>query len=120
MVLLLVFNHRVFMKISPKEIVVWGLTLEGAGCNLLPQPSSDSSLAVHAPKIPDLPLSCTMELDDISNIAIPYGPNTSTCGYCSPPGQRSNAETSYHTASLEAIKLSCEVRFCPLPGVIAH
>lgn len=50
-----------------------------------------------------------MDLDDISNIAIPYGPNASTCGYCSPPGQRSKIATNYHTASLEAIKLSCEV-----------
>jgi hypothetical protein len=60
-------------------------------------------------------LNSMMGLDDISNIAIPCGPNASTCGYCSPPGQRSKIATSYHSASLEAIKLSCEVRFSPSP-----
>lgn len=60
-------------------------------------------------------LNLIMGLDDISNIAIPFGPNASTCGYCSPPGQRSKIATSYHSASLEAIKLSCGVRFFSSP-----
>ncbi|KAG8929218.1 Arginyl-tRNA--protein transferase 1 [Tulasnella sp. 418] len=38
----------------------------------------------------------------------PYGPNTSTCGYCGPPGQRS-AKASSHTFGIDAVQLSCPV-----------
>lgn len=49
-------------------------------------------------------------MEDISNIAIAGGPSSTTCGYCSEPGQRSEAPaTSFHSATLEAIKLSCRV-----------
>ncbi|KAK0486940.1 arginine-tRNA-protein transferase [Armillaria luteobubalina] len=43
------------------------------------------------------------------SIVAPYGASSSTCGYCSPPGERSAAPTSAHSASLSAIQLSCPV-----------
>ncbi|KAF8913802.1 arginine-tRNA-protein transferase [Gymnopilus junonius] len=48
-----------------------------------------------------------MPLEDIDNIVIPSSSGATTCGYCSPPGQRSESATSYHTATLEAIRLTC-------------
>ncbi|KAF8812341.1 hypothetical protein BYT27DRAFT_6414503 [Phlegmacium glaucopus] len=48
-------------------------------------------------------------MENITNIAIPRGPSGTTCGYCSEPGQRSEAVTSSHSATLEALKLSCGV-----------
>ncbi|PPQ67834.1 hypothetical protein CVT26_007081 [Gymnopilus dilepis] len=54
-----------------------------------------------------------MPLEDIDNIVIPSGSGATTCGYCSPPGQRSEFATSYHSATLEAIKLTCAVRIFP-------
>ena len=49
-------------------------------------------------------------MEDIANIAIPGGPSGTTCGYCSEPGRRSEAPvTSFFSASLEVIKLSCGV-----------
>ncbi|KAF8076278.1 arginine-tRNA-protein transferase [Lyophyllum atratum] len=43
------------------------------------------------------------------SIIIPSGSSSSTCGYCSPPGQRSEDKSSRHSASLDAIRLSCDV-----------
>ncbi|KAF8165448.1 arginine-tRNA-protein transferase [Crassisporium funariophilum] len=48
-------------------------------------------------------------MEAIANIAIPGDAGATTCGYCSPPGQRSQYATSYHAATLEALKLSCGV-----------
>lgn len=48
-------------------------------------------------------------MESITNIAIPGGPSGTTCGYCSEPGRRSEAATSSHSATLEALKLSCGV-----------
>jgi len=49
-------------------------------------------------------------MEDINSIAIPGGSSGTTCGYCSEPGRRSEAPlTSFHSATLEAIRLSCGV-----------
>lgn len=39
----------------------------------------------------------------------PSGRRSTTCGYCFPPGQRSAARSSYHSAGLDATQLSCKV-----------
>ncbi|KAF9498470.1 hypothetical protein BDN71DRAFT_1443310 [Pleurotus eryngii] len=43
------------------------------------------------------------------SIIYPYGPNESTCGYCSPPGSRSDTEYNRTSASLQALALTCDV-----------
>ncbi|EIM88514.1 uncharacterized protein STEHIDRAFT_95770 [Stereum hirsutum FP-91666 SS1] len=48
-------------------------------------------------------------MSSILSIVYPHGPYQSTCGYCSPQGERSEEETSYHTAALTPIQLSCDV-----------
>ncbi|KNZ79899.1 Arginyl-tRNA--protein transferase 1 [Termitomyces sp. J132] len=45
----------------------------------------------------------------IRSIVNPSGPYSSTCGYCSPPGERTADRSSRHTASLSALRLSCGV-----------
>jgi hypothetical protein len=50
------------------------------------------------------------ELEHIKNVVYPGTPSATTCGYCSLPGQRSREATSYHSANLQAFKLSCSVR----------
>ncbi|KAF8914574.1 arginine-tRNA-protein transferase [Mucidula mucida] len=39
----------------------------------------------------------------------PAGPHSSTCGYCSPTGERSSEETFRQSAGLQALQLSCGV-----------
>lgn len=39
----------------------------------------------------------------------PAGPHSSTCGYCSPTGERSSEETFRQSAGLQALQLSCDV-----------
>ncbi|KAK0468337.1 arginine-tRNA-protein transferase [Desarmillaria tabescens] len=46
---------------------------------------------------------------NVVSVVAPYGTSSSTCGYCSTPGERSAASTSRHSASLSAIQLSCSV-----------
>ena len=41
--------------------------------------------------------------------AIEQDESGSTCGYCSPPGQRSEQASSFHDAHLVASLLTCEV-----------
>ncbi|KAF8222772.1 hypothetical protein L208DRAFT_1426287 [Tricholoma matsutake] len=41
------------------------------------------------------------------SIGTPAGPNSTTCGYCSAPGERSQSASSYLTAGLDARTLSC-------------
>ncbi|KZT20813.1 hypothetical protein NEOLEDRAFT_1100325 [Neolentinus lepideus HHB14362 ss-1] len=45
------------------------------------------------------------------SMIIPYPPSASTCGYCSPPGERSKTRSSYKAGSVIAVGpgLSCEV-----------
>jgi arginyl-tRNA---protein transferase len=45
----------------------------------------------------------------ILSIGTPSGRSASTCGYCSPPGQRSVDESNRNSAGLHALQLSCEV-----------
>ncbi|KAH6915011.1 arginine-tRNA-protein transferase [Coprinopsis sp. MPI-PUGE-AT-0042] len=45
----------------------------------------------------------------VQSIAYPYAGYASSCGYCSPPGERSVAKTFEHVAALHAVRLSCEV-----------
>ena len=53
-------------------------------------------------------------MEVINSIVIPGGSSSTTCGYCSEPGRRSEAPlTSFHSATLEAIRLSCGVGFQP-------
>ncbi|KAL1739129.1 arginine-tRNA-protein transferase, partial [Schizophyllum fasciatum] len=44
-----------------------------------------------------------------TSVGYAVGSSATTCGYCSPPGERTHHESSYHTAGLEAIQLSCPV-----------
>ncbi|TRM67983.1 arginine-tRNA-protein transferase [Schizophyllum amplum] len=37
------------------------------------------------------------------------GASASSCGYCSPPGERSSSPSSHHSAGLDAMQLSCPV-----------
>lgn len=49
-------------------------------------------------------------MEDFNSIVVPGGSSSTTCGYCSEPGRRSEAPlTSFHSATLEAIRLSCGV-----------
>ncbi|KAI0347372.1 hypothetical protein BDW22DRAFT_1425409 [Trametopsis cervina] len=43
------------------------------------------------------------------SIISPLSPEPSTCGYCSPPGQRSVYPTNEHAACLMPLRLSCSV-----------
>ncbi|KAI0091932.1 arginine-tRNA-protein transferase [Irpex rosettiformis] len=43
------------------------------------------------------------------SIVSPLPPDPSTCGYCSPPGQRSKVRTNHHAACLMPVRLTCEV-----------
>ncbi|KAF9534811.1 arginine-tRNA-protein transferase [Crepidotus variabilis] len=47
-----------------------------------------------------------MEDINFRNIVYPGSAGPSTCGYCSPPGQRSKQATNYHSATLDALKLT--------------
>ncbi|KAH7887853.1 arginine-tRNA-protein transferase [Phlebopus sp. FC_14] len=43
------------------------------------------------------------------SVGTPLGPGCSTCGYCGPPGGRSETETSYKKSGLIASQLTCAV-----------
>ena len=43
-------------------------------------------------------------------VVSPITPHASTCGYCGPPGQRSEEETSVHAAELIPMDCTCLVR----------
>ncbi|KAF5322217.1 hypothetical protein D9619_000501 [Psilocybe cf. subviscida] len=43
------------------------------------------------------------------NVVIAYEPGSSSCGYCSPQGQRSEGRTSFKSGSLHAIRISCDI-----------
>ncbi|KAJ6599183.1 arginine-tRNA-protein transferase [Mycena vulgaris] len=43
------------------------------------------------------------------SVGSPSGPSESTCGYCSPPGERSATKSAAHAAGLLANQLSCQV-----------
>ena len=43
------------------------------------------------------------------SILCPLRPHNSTCGYCSPPGERSKTQSSYHAAECMPLQLSCRV-----------
>jgi arginine-tRNA-protein transferase len=45
----------------------------------------------------------------IISVAQASGPRRTSCGYCSPPGQRSDADTFVQSAGLSALQLSCDV-----------
>ncbi|KAG7449238.1 uncharacterized protein BT62DRAFT_945332, partial [Guyanagaster necrorhizus] len=45
----------------------------------------------------------------VVSVVAPCGTSSSTCGYCSPPGERSAASTSRRSATLSALQLSCSV-----------
>ncbi|KAF9482516.1 hypothetical protein BDN70DRAFT_432045 [Pholiota conissans] len=45
----------------------------------------------------------------IESVVSPSPAGATTCGYCSPPGQRSEAATNCHAAALHAYLLSCSV-----------
>ncbi|KXN83722.1 Arginyl-tRNA--protein transferase 1 [Leucoagaricus sp. SymC.cos] len=49
------------------------------------------------------------EYEQVKSIGTPSGRNSSSCGYCSPPGQRSKEYSSYHLAGLDATRLTCQV-----------
>lgn len=51
------------------------------------------------------------------NIVIPYEPGSSSCGYCSPQGQRSEERTSFKSGSLHAIRISCDVCLCEVAHI---
>ncbi|KAJ6539228.1 arginine-tRNA-protein transferase [Mycena capillaripes] len=43
------------------------------------------------------------------SIGSPSGPSSTTCGYCTSPGQRTTTESAAHAAGLSANQLSCQV-----------
>ncbi|RPD67049.1 hypothetical protein L226DRAFT_529443 [Lentinus tigrinus ALCF2SS1-7] len=43
------------------------------------------------------------------SIISPLRPHNSTCGYCSPPGERSATKSNYHAAECMPMQLSCSV-----------
>ncbi|KAK7470786.1 Arginyl-tRNA--protein transferase 1 [Stygiomarasmius scandens] len=45
----------------------------------------------------------------VISVGLPSGPHASTCGYCSPPGERSLERTFRQSAGLSAHQLSCQV-----------
>ncbi|KIY46622.1 hypothetical protein FISHEDRAFT_46915 [Fistulina hepatica ATCC 64428] len=51
-------------------------------------------------------------MDEVLSIGYPLGYHESTCGYCSPPGQRSFASTNRCSAALDASQLSCQFYEC--------
>lgn len=69
----------------------------------------------------------------IISIGQATGPRRSSCGYCSPPGERSQADTFVQSGGLVGIQLSCDVctswllellervsDACSGPGLPAH
>jgi hypothetical protein len=73
--------------------------------------SSSSSSSGHSSVTVVSRVVSRVGMTSIISIGTPSGPSVSTCGYCSPPGQRSESETSYITAGLQAHQLSSKV--CP-------
>jgi arginine-tRNA-protein transferase len=49
------------------------------------------------------------------SILNPLGYSASSCGYCSPPGQRSEEDTSFSTG-LRPLHLTCEVGTADTPS----
>lgn len=49
------------------------------------------------------------EAEQIKSLGTPSGRRQSPCGYCSPPGKRSEEYSSYHSSGLNASRLTCEV-----------
>lgn len=56
-------------------------------------------------------------MTNIITIVTSTGPNSSTCGYCGPPGGRSETDSSHTSAGLVASQLSCEVGVADNPGL---
>ena len=54
------------------------------------------------------------------DIIAPLSPDASTCGYCSPPGERSKEKSSIHQAECIPFKLSCKVRYAPESTIHTH
>ncbi|KAI9056577.1 hypothetical protein FKP32DRAFT_1599303 [Trametes sanguinea] len=50
-----------------------------------------------------------MPKSDPLSIICPLHPHNGTCGYCSPPGERSKEQSNYHKAECLAMQLSCRV-----------
>ncbi|KAH9938554.1 arginine-tRNA-protein transferase [Fomitopsis serialis] len=42
------------------------------------------------------------------SILSPLTPHNSTCGYCSPPGRRSETKSNWHAAECIPLRMSCE------------
>jgi arginine-tRNA-protein transferase len=53
------------------------------------------------------------EAEQIKSLGTPFGRSSSTCGYCSPVGERSKEYSSYRVAGLNATRLTCEVDLIP-------
>ncbi|VDB97018.1 unnamed protein product [Peniophora sp. CBMAI 1063] len=47
--------------------------------------------------------------DSQTSAVVPLGPFAHSCGYCSPAGERSAAKSSVNAATLEALRLTCDV-----------
>ncbi|KAI0750919.1 arginine-tRNA-protein transferase [Daedaleopsis nitida] len=50
-----------------------------------------------------------MSVNGPISILSPLRPHDSTCGYCSPPGERSVTKSSYHAAECMPMQLSCRI-----------
>ncbi|KAF8665813.1 hypothetical protein AX16_000256 [Volvariella volvacea WC 439] len=42
-----------------------------------------------------------------TSVGIAHGKSASSCGYCSPPGERSKTQSSVHTAGFDALQITC-------------
>lgn len=60
--------------------------------------------------------SLASNMTNIITVVSPTGPDSSTCGYCGPPGGRSETDSSHTSAGLVASQLSCEVCVANNPG----
>ena len=54
-------------------------------------------------------MSDTEQDDQAASAVVPYGPFAHSCGYCSPAGERSAAKSSVNAATLDALRLTCDV-----------
>ena len=57
------------------------------------------------------------EAEQIKSLGVPYGRNSSTCGYCSPPGERTQDRTNHHLSGLDTSRLTCQVFISFLLGL---
>ncbi|EKM59382.1 uncharacterized protein PHACADRAFT_87497, partial [Phanerochaete carnosa HHB-10118-sp] len=51
-----------------------------------------------------------VDMSSILAVVSPLTPHAGSCGYCGPPGKRSERKTNVHAAELTLLDCSCTVR----------